>query len=304
MATERLVGQKSEKTEMKPYFRLLRPSQWIKNTFVFAPLVFSKHLFDPLYFLTALKGFVAFCFVSSAVYIVNDLFDIDEDRAHPIKRNRPLASGAIEPPTARIAAVLLIAAAALVSLGLSQNFYLILLIYFGLQFLYSLIFKKIAILDVFIIASGFMLRVLAGALVIDVLVSHWIILCTMFLSLFLAMAKRRGELVLFQKSEASSERRVLEQYDVAFLDSTMMITASGMAISYALYTVAERTVNVFGTEYLIFTTIFVLFGIFRYLFLVMRKNMGENSVVIILKDMPMFINLCLWFLSCVLIIYH
>ncbi len=289
---------------MKHYIRLLRPSQWIKNTFVFAPLVFSKHLFDLPYFLTALKGFAAFCIVSSVVYIINDLFDINEDRAHPVKKRRPLASGAITRNAAIIVAGLLLLIAAFVCLGLDRNFDLILLLYFGLQFLYSLILKKIAILDVFIIASGFMLRVLAGALVIDVLVSHWIILCTMFLSLFLAMAKRRGELVLFQKSDATSERKVLEHYDVAFLDSTMMITASGMAISYALYTVAERTVNVFGTEYLIFTTIFVLFGIFRYLYLVMRKNMGENSVVIILKDMPMFINLCLWFLSCVLIIYH
>jgi 4-hydroxybenzoate polyprenyltransferase len=289
---------------MKHYFRLLRPSQWIKNTFVFAPLVFSKHLFSVPYLLIAFKGFVAFCIVSSAVYIINDIFDIHEDRGHPVKRGRPLASGAVRVPSAIVLVGILLVLASLLCLGLDQNFRLILLLYLLLQFLYSIVLKKIAILDVFIIASGFMLRVLAGALVIDVLVSQWIILCTMFLSLFLAMAKRRGEIVLFQQAEATSERRVLEQYDVAFLDSTMMITASGMAISYALYTVAERTVNVFGTEYLIFTTIFVLFGIFRYLFLVMRKNMGENSVVIILKDKPMFINLCLWFLACVLIIYH
>lgn len=177
-------------------------------------------------------------------------------------------------------------------------------LYLILQLLYSIRLKKIVILDVFIIAAGFMLRVMAGAEVIDVMISHWIILCMMFLSLFLALAKRRGEIVLFQKTESSSERKVLQEYDVAFIDSTLMITSSGMAISYALYTVAERTVAAFGSDSLIYTTIFVLFGIFRYLFLVMRKNMGENSVAIILKDKPMFISLCLWFLSCVVIIYH
>ena len=289
---------------MKHLFHLLRPSQWIKNLFVFAPLVFSKHLFEPRFFFTALTGFVAFCLVSSAVYIVNDLFDIDEDRAHPVKKTRPIASGAVSARTGVATAAVLVVVSAILSSRLEPSFALVLFLYLLIQFFYSLALKRVAILDVFIIASGFMLRVLAGAFVIGVLISQWIVLCTLFLSLFLAMAKRRGELVLFQKSEGTSERKVLEHYDVAFLDSTMMITASGMAISYALYTVAERTVSVFGTEYLIFTTIFVLFGIFRYLYLVMRKDMGENSVVIILKDAPMFINLCLWFLSCVFIIYH
>lgn len=289
---------------MKRYFHLLRTSQWIKNTFVFAPLVFSKHLFDQQYFFTALKGFVAFCLVSSAVYIVNDIFDRDADRAHPVKRDRPIASGAVPVPAALWLSALLVVAALLLSMTVSLQFRLILAAYFILQIFYSAALKRVAILDVFIIASGFMLRVLAGAVVIEVIVSHWIILCTMFLSLFLAMAKRRGEIVLFQGSDALSERKVLRQYDVAFLDNTMMITASGMAISYALYTVADRTVAVFGTDYLIFTTIFVLFAIFRYLFLVMMKNMGENSVAIILKDLPMFIDLCLWFISCVIIIYH
>ncbi|HTR82441.1 MAG TPA: decaprenyl-phosphate phosphoribosyltransferase [Bacteroidota bacterium] len=289
---------------MKKYFQLLRPSQWIKNTFVFAPLVFSKHLFDIDWFFLALRGFVAFCIVSSAVYIINDIFDKNADRAHPFKKNRPIASGSVSISSAIFISVALVGVGGLLSFSLDLGFRLILLSYFVLQFCYSVALKRIAILDVFIIASGFMLRVLGGAMLINVLVSHWIILCTMFLSLFVALAKRRGEIVLSERSESPSQRKVLAQYDTPFLDGTMMITASGMAISYALYTVADRTVNVFGTDYLIFTTIFVLFGIFRYLFLVMRKNMGENSVAIILKDVPMFVDLCLWFLSCVLIIYH
>jgi 4-hydroxybenzoate polyprenyltransferase len=289
---------------MNHYFRLLRPSQWIKNAFVFAPLVFSKHLFDPQLFIVALKGFISFSVVSSAVYVFNDIFDRDADAAHPLKRNRPIASGAISISAASFFSAVLLCAAALVGFSLPQGFQIILLAYLVLQLLYSIALKKIVILDVFIIASGFMLRVLAGAEVINVMISHWIILCTMFLSLFLALAKRRGEIVLFRHTDNTSERKVLEQYDIQFLDNTMVITSSGMAIAYALYTVADRTVAAFGTDYLIFTTIFVLFGIFRYLFLVMRKNMGENSVAIIFRDRPMFINLCLWFLSCVVIIYH
>lgn len=289
---------------MTAYFRLLRPTQWIKNTFVFAPLVFSKHLFELDFFLLGLKGFISFCLVSSAVYILNDIFDREADRAHPQKRNRPIASGTVSPTAARIMIAILVLFAAWLSLPLHIGFRITLLSYFILQFLYSLALKNVVILDVFIIASGFMLRVIGGAEVIEVMISQWIVLCTMFLSLFLATAKRRGEIVLFQSVHADSERRVLQYYDLHFLDSTMMITASGMAISYALYTVADRTVKLFGTEYLIFTTIFVLFGIFRYLFLVFKKNMGENSVAIILTDVPMFVNLCLWFLSCVLIIYR
>ncbi len=289
---------------MNHYFRLLRPSQWIKNAFVFAPLVFSKHLFEPQLFILALKGFISFSVVSSAVYVFNDIFDKDADAAHPLKRNRPIASGAISIPAASFFSAVLLCAAALVAFSLPQGFQIVLLSYLVLQLLYSVALKKIVILDVFIIASGFMLRVLAGAEVINVMISHWIILCTMFLSLFLALAKRRGEIVLFQLADSTSERKVLQQYDISFLDSMMIITSSGMAISYALYTVADRTVNAFGSDNLIFTTIFVLFGIFRYLFLVMKKNMGENSVAIIFRDRSMFINLCLWFLSCVVIIYH
>ncbi len=289
---------------MNHYFRLLRPSQWIKNAFVFAPLVFSKHLFDAQFFVAALKGFISFSIISSAVYIINDIFDKNADAAHPLKRNRPIASGAVPIPAAAFLSVILICTATVVCFPLPSGFQLVLGSYLILQLLYSIALKKIVILDVFIIASGFMLRVLGGAEVIDVIISHWIVLCMMFLSLFLALAKRRGEIVLFQHAENRPERKVLQEYDVDFLDGTMMITSSGMAISYALYTVADRTVTAFGTDYLIFTTIFVLFGIFRYLFLVMKKNMGENSVAIIFRDKPMFIDLCLWFLSCVLIIYH
>ena len=289
---------------MMPLLSQLRPHQWLKNGFVFLGLLFGHAWNDPVRLGQALAAFAAFCLLASAVYVMNDLIDREQDRLHPNKRLRPLAAGTLGVAAAAWLAAACLVAGGLVAWLLAGSAPWIFFAYVALNVGYSFGLKHVVILDVFIIASGFMLRVIGGAEVIEVMISQWIVLCTMFLSLFLATAKRRGEIVLFQSVHADSERKVLQHYDLHFLDSTMMITASGMAISYALYTVADRTVKVFGTEYLIFTTIFVLFGIFRYLFLVFKKNMGENSVAIILKDLPMFVNLCLWFLSCVLIIYR
>jgi 4-hydroxybenzoate polyprenyltransferase len=284
--------------------RLLRSSQWSKNFFVFAPLVFSRNLFEPILLLQAVKGFIAFCLMSSSVYIINDIFDRSEDTSHPVKRNRPIASGEISVSGGFIVSVLLLVITVVISCFLPIRFLLVIVFYFVMQFFYSFKLKRIVILDMFIIAAGFMLRVISGAEAISVQVSSWIILCTMFLSLFLAAAKRRGELVLLSEVNNSMQRKVLKEYSVDFITYMMIISATGMAISYALYTVAGRTVTVFGTENLIFTTIFVLFGIFRYFYLVVNKKMGENPVAILTKDVPTLINLCLWFLACLAIIYR
>jgi len=173
-------------------------------------------------------------------------------------------------------------------------------LYFLLNLAYSFWLKKVILVDVFVIAAGFMLRVLAGAFVIDVQVSPWLVLCTLFVSVFLAVSKRRGEILLNVDSDS---RPVLKEYDIAFIDQIMTIAASGMAISYALYTVAERTVTIFGTENLIFTTVFVLFGIFRYLFVLKQKKIEDNPAVLLLSDPVMIVNVGAWFVSCVLIIY-
>jgi 4-hydroxybenzoate polyprenyltransferase len=267
------------------------------------PLIFSRHLFDVPYLLEALAGFIAFSLISSCVYIINDIFDRETDRAHPEKKNRPLAAGTVSMSGAMVLAVLLFAFAFLVAVPASKELALIVGFYFILQFFYSYRLKHIVILDIFIVAAGFMMRVVAGAEVIGVTISNWIVLCTMFLSLFLAVAKRRGESVLAEKEGRDVKRKVLAEYDIRLIDQMMMITSTGMAISYALYTVAERTVKVFGTEYLIFTTVFVLFGIFRYFFLVFRKNVGENPVMVLLTDRPTFVNMTLWLLSCIALIY-
>ncbi len=288
---------------MPAIIRLLRPLHWLKNGFVFTPLIFSKHLFDKEYNTKAALAFVAFCLASSLIYIINDILDREGDKLHPEKKKRPIASGEISVSFAIGIAVLLGASSLLVAQLLPIQFLYIILIYIAIQFAYSFSLKHIVILDLFIIATGFMLRVFGGALAIQVTISHWIVITTLFLSLFLAASKRRAELVMIQKQHIDTKRRVLQEYSVPFLDSLLIITTTGMAISYSLYTMAERTIAVFGSEYLIFTTVFVLFGIFRYLFLVIVKEEGENPTAILTKDAPTAINFFLWIVTCVTIIY-
>ncbi|MFA6456350.1 MAG: decaprenyl-phosphate phosphoribosyltransferase [Bacteroidota bacterium] len=288
---------------MRPFIRLLRPAQWLKNGFVFAPLIFSKHLFEKEYLHNAVLAFFAFCFVSSLVYIINDVVDREADKLHPEKKKRPIASGEISILTGVTAAIVLGIAALLISQFLPIEFAYALLMYVAIQVAYSFSLKHIVILDLFIIATGFMLRVFSGALAIQVDISHWLVITTLFLSLFLAASKRRAELVMIKKQNIETKRKVLQEYSITFLDALLLITTTGMAISYSLYTMAERTIEVFKSEYLIFTTVFVLFGIFRYLFLVLVKEEGENPTAILTKDTPTAINLFLWLITCVSIIY-
>jgi len=288
---------------MFAYIRLLRPSQWLKNGFVFAPLIFSKHLFEAEFVLRSLVAFVAFCTASSMVYINNDIVDREADRLHPEKKKRPIASGEVSFAAASAIIAILFAVTTFLSVRISVLFTGIVALYVVLQFFYSFHLKNVVILDVFIIAMGFMLRMMSGAIAINVVISHWIVICTLFLSLFLAVSKRRSELVMIQLHKIETKRKVLLEYDINYLNLALVITATGMAISYSLYTMAERTIETFGTEYLIFTTVFVLFGIFRYLFLVINKGMGENPNMILLKDAPMAVNILLYLLTIVSIIY-
>jgi 4-hydroxybenzoate polyprenyltransferase len=284
-------------------FTLIRPTQWLKNVFLFAPLIFSKHLFEALYFWHEVLAFACFCLVSSIVYIVNDITDREADKLHPIKRNRALASGALRPVDAVVIILLLLTCVICFTPFFSLQFWYTITLYGFLNIAYSFWLKRIVIVDVFIIAAGFMLRVLAGVFAIEVVISSWLILCTLFVSVFLAVSKRRGELMLSASTDSYASRPVLKQYDVAFMDQMMTVAASGMAISYALYTVAERTVMIYRTESLIFTTIFVLFGIFRYLFLMRGRKTDDNPMHLLLSDPPLMLNILLWFLTCVFIIY-
>lgn len=287
----------------KAILRLLRPQQWVKNVFLIAPLIFSKHLFNPDYLLTTVLALVVFSLVSSSVYIINDIADREADRQHPIKKNRPIASGQISIPQAVVTFLVILAAVVLAGRNLDLKFQLVVLIYFVLNLSYSFGLKRVILVDVFVIAAGYMLRVLAGAYAIAVLISPWLVLCTLFVSVFLAISKRRGELMLAKNTVGYVGRAVLQQYDMALIDQLMTIAAAGMAISYALYTVAERTVTIFGTDNLIFTTVFVLFGIFRYLFLVRRKENDDNPAHVLITDWAMVFNVIAWFASCIVIIY-
>jgi len=288
---------------IKNYFDLIRVPQWIKNLFVFVPLLFSMHLFESDYFLISLKGFFVFCLASSFIYIINDIVDLEADANHPKKKNRPLPSGRISKNNAMIlsAVILIILVALTFTTNRSFNFFL--LGFVVLNILYSFYFKHIVILDVFSIAAGFSIRVLAGAAIISVPISDWLILTTMFISLFLGVMKRHSELIQVSDSTTASTRKVLTDYSVTFTNQMATVAAAGVVICYALYTVAPRTVSVFGTENLIYTTPFVVFGIFRYMYLEYLNQKGENTTQIMLTDLPMIVTVLLYSLTTVLIIY-
>ena len=196
---------------MPSIIRLLRPQQWLKNFFVFAPLIFSQHLFDVSHNIVAVKAFITFCLISSCVYIINDIFDKEADKLHPEKKYRPIASGRISVPFAIIILCIVLAIVFFISFSLPVEFQIVIIIYFVLQFFYSISLKHIVVLDIFLIASGFMLRVVGGAFAIEVPLSHWLIICTMFLALFLAIAKRRGEFLLVRSENLDSKRKVLQR---------------------------------------------------------------------------------------------
>ena len=285
------------------FLRLIRVHQWVKNVFVFVPLLFSQHLFDGFFFLEALFAFFIFCLASSAIYVVNDIVDIDADRAHPVKKNRPLPSGQISIRAAIITASLLLVLVFWLMTYFNYKFILLVVGFVVLNVMYSFWLKNMVLLDVFSIAAGFSIRVLAGAFAIMVPISSWLILTTMFISLFLGVMKRRSELVLFTENSATQSRKVLGQYSLNFADQMATVASAGVIICYALYTVAPRTVSAFNTERLIYTTPFVVFGIFRFMYLEYISGKGENTTRALATDLPMIINFLLYVLATVIVIY-
>jgi 4-hydroxybenzoate polyprenyltransferase len=285
------------------YIGLIRPKHWLKNFFVFAPILFAGQLLNFDLMFKNFVAFIAFCLVSSSVYIINDISDIEADRVHKKKRFRPLASGEITIKQAKIFFVLIALLTILITSRLNIYFAFIIIFYFIINSLYSYKVKNIVLLDVFFISLGFALRVLGGAVAIEVSLSSWMSLTTIFISLFLAISKRRAELSQTDSDNIDKQRKVLSQYDIAFIDQMNTVAATGTIICYALYTVSEKAVTTFHTDYLIYTTPFVIYGIFRYMYLIHKKNLGENPEQIVTKDIPLIINLILWFIFSVLIIY-
>jgi 4-hydroxybenzoate polyprenyltransferase len=288
---------------IKNYFRLLRVPQWIKNLFVFVPLMFSLHLFEADYFIPTLNAFIIFCLASSFIYIINDIIDVKADAAHPKKKFRPLPSGKISKQSAWIAAIVIFLLLILLSFYSAIEFIYFLVSFILLNIIYSMYFKHIVILDVFSIAAGFTIRVLGGAAIIDVPVSSWLILTTMFISLFLGVMKRHSELEQITELDTTPTRRVLAEYSLTFTNQMATVAAAGVIICYALYTVSQRTVSVFGTENLIYTTPFVVFGIFRFMYLEYLNQKGENTTNIMLTDLPMIMTVILYIATTVLIVY-
>jgi 4-hydroxybenzoate polyprenyltransferase len=280
----------------------LRPHQWVKNLLVLAPLLFSKSLFNSVAIGQTAATFVLFCLVSSSVYLLNDIKDLKQDRLHPQKSLRPLASGEISVKTGGATMLLLLLTAVVGGLMIDLRVAFILLIYWVVNLLYSTWLKRQVILDVFAVASGFLLRVAAGAIAIQIEMSHWLLLCTTLLALFLGFSKRRHELLLL-RDVAPSHRQVLSEYSTQFLDMMIAIVTASTVMSYAFYTVSEETVARFQTEGLLVTVPFVLYGIFRYLYLVYHRNGGGNPTYDILADPYIIADIGLWATVTALIIY-
>jgi 4-hydroxybenzoate polyprenyltransferase len=272
--------------------KLLRPHQWVKNGFVFVGLLFSDVSGDWRFRGIVLFAAAGFCLLSSCVYILNDVFDRGADQAHPVKRKRPLASGTVGINQAYALAFVCGAAGLALGAMASATVVVILLAYLGLNLAYSAGLKNIAILDVFIIAAGFMLRIFAGTWGVNIVPSYWLLLCGLQLTVFLGFAKRRAELMA-SDGNGASRRAVLYDYTPALLDTMMAISAAGVIVSYSLYTVSPDTIALHRTDKLIYTLPFVLYGIFRYMFLVHRSG-GEDPAWTLLTDAHMLIVGALW----------
>ena len=280
-----------------------RPRQWIKNLLIFAALLFAKKLTDPVRLAHALLAFVLFCAVSGGVYLFNDMLDRERDRLHPIKSKRPLASGRLPMNVALPATLVLLTAAIAASFSLSLPFGATALVYVLINIAYSSWLKEVVILDVMFVGFGFVLRALAGAVAIDVEISPWLILCTILLSLFLAFCKRRQELEMLVE-EAGGHRSALREYSVGFLDQMISIVTASTVVCYSFYTISPEVERKLGTQYLFLTIPLVLYGIFRYLYLVHRRGQGGSPATALLTDRPLLICVALWAAVVCVVLYH
>jgi 4-hydroxybenzoate polyprenyltransferase len=279
-----------------------RPIEWVKNSFVLAPLLFSTHLNQGELVLSGLMACIAFCLAASGIYLWNDLVDWRADLAHPEKKTRPIPSGRLSVATAAISGTLILISGVAVGLRINAPTGLLLCSYVGVNLLYSRWLKHVPILDFMCIALGFVLRVLAGATAVHVQPSHWLLMCTFLLALSLAVAKRRQELVMLDKN-SSNHRRVLDHYSLPWLDQVGTALAGATIVAYALYTVSLETQERFGTDRLIYTLPFVIYGILRYLHLVHTSDRTGNPSRLLVSDRPLLICVSVWALICTAIIY-
>ncbi|MCE5270291.1 decaprenyl-phosphate phosphoribosyltransferase [bacterium] len=280
----------------------VRPRQWSKNLLVFAGLVFAEKLGDPERVLESLLAFCAFCAFSASVYLLNDILDRERDRLHPVKCKRPLAAGRLSVSAAAWSASALALAGLLIALSLGPAFVAVSVAYLLLTGLYSWRLKRVVLLDVMLVAAGFVLRVLGGTVAIAVETSHWIILCTFLLSLFLGFAKRRHELTLLE-GEADSHRAVLVHYSPYFLDQMISIVTTSTLLCYILYTLSPETVAHVGSTHLVYTVPFVIYGIFRYLYLIHQKRGGGDPTLLLFADRSLLLDVAAWLAAALVVLY-
>jgi len=284
--------------------RSMRPLQWIKNLFVFAPILFSMNIFHVGQVLRAFEAFILFCMITGAVYLFNDVADRREDREHPLKRNRPVASGQLTAGMAVFWALALMGLTLRAAWTIDAGFFWSITVYAFINMAYSLWLKKVVILDVMIIAFGFVLRVMAGGVINDIPLSPWILLITFLMSIFLALVKRRQEMVRIQRSAVSgSTRATLNQYNLPLLDQLISLSTATTLISYFMYVLDPDIKTKFNADRLILTIPFVVFGFFRYLYLAYVDDRGENPEEVVIMDLPFVINIILWLGVFVWIIY-
>ena len=279
----------------------LRPRQWVKNLFVFAGVIFSQQVLTPLAW-TALGAFAIFCGLSGAIYLFNDVADAERDRLHPSKRLRPIASGELSRTTAAIFGTLLLAGCLAAAFRIGASFGLVALGYAALLTAYSVWLKHVVILDVLTVAAGFVLRAVAGAVAVDAEISGWLLICTILIALFLALGKRRHEYRSLAR-DAAAHRPILAEYSESFLDQMISVVTASTVTAYALYTMSPETVAKFHTRLLPLTLPFVLYGIFRYLYLLYRRDLGGNPSDLLVTDRALLFDALLWMLATFAIIY-
>jgi len=279
----------------------MRPRQWTKNVFVLAPLVFDRQLTNPTALARSLAGMLLFCLISSCVYVLNDIMDVNSDRMHPVKKNRPIASGALPIKGAYFLVAVLLIITVPLSFWLSPAYGIIALIYFGINLAYSIWLKHIPLIDVLIIAACYVLRVAAGVVLITVeRFSPWLYIVTTLFALFIGFGKRRAELSLLE-GEAKSHRRVLDGYNIPLLDQLITIVSGTTVVAYSLYTFTAP--NIPANHAMMLTIPFILYGIFRYLWLINVKHAGGAPEELVFTDRPLQVTILLWGLSVLLIFY-
>lgn len=294
-----MTDKKTQEIPIINIIKAMRPNQWTKNAVVLAAFIFA--FWDKSQGLTLQGSLIRiilavfiFCIISSAIYIINDIYDIESDRIHPNKRYRPIAAGQITIKTAWLMAAILLTVGLVSSWILSIPFFAVIITYIVIQIIYSAGLKHVALVDVFVIASGFVLRAIAGAVVLNAKISPWLLICTFILALFLALCKRRHEIISLNSKDNTTQRKSLTSYDERLLDQLISITAGASIVFYSIYTLWPDTIEKFGTNALGLTIPFVIFGIFRYLDLAYRQEKGDRPDKILLSDIPIIVTVALY----------